>query len=100
MKIMFVMEPRYNAGSIQAVANYIRAADKSCHMVAIYGQPRSDCPQLRFSTDVSAFDYLLFIFESNLHWPKRLQFTRILSDVPRQRRITFDADEMYIRSLS
>ncbi len=95
MNILFVMEPRYEAGSIQAVANYIRTGGELGHRIAIYGRPRSDYPWLRFSTDVGSFNYVVFIYESNLYWPKAMQLARIVSATPRRRRAVFDADGMY-----
>ena len=56
MNILFVMKYRGNAGNTHAVANYIRVAPKYGHTVAIYGEPQPHLPELRFSTDVHAFD--------------------------------------------
>ena len=95
MKILFVMEPRYEAGSIQAIVNYIRVGEQLGHTIAVYGKPCFEHPGLRFSTEVGAFDYTLWIYESNLFWPKRLQFAHIVAEAPRRRRIVFDADGMY-----
>lgn len=95
MKILFVMETRVEAGSIQAVANYVRAGDQLGHTIAVYGCHNPNFPHVRFSTAVSEFDYVVLIFESNLYWPKRLQLAHILSNVPRERRVILDADGMY-----
>lgn len=95
MKVLFVMERRAEAGSIQAIANYVRAGDELGHTIAIYGQQDSDFPGVRFSSDVSAFDYVVFIFESNLYWPRSLHLAHILSNIPRERRAILDADGMY-----
>ena len=95
MKILFVMDKRVNAGSIQAVANYMRAGDEFGHSIALYGRQDPNFPRLRFSTEASAFDYVVFIIESRLQWMSGLRLPRILSRVPRGRRAILDADGMY-----
>src|SRR5438105_15097439 len=91
MKILFVMDKRVNAGSIQAVANCVRAGDEFGHSIALYGRQDPNFPRLRFSTEASAFDYVVFIIESRLQWMSGLRLPRILSRVPRGRRAILDA---------
>ncbi len=100
MKILFVLEKRVNAGSIQAIANYVRTGDEFGHTIAVYGRPDPSFSCVRFSTDVSVFDYVVFVFESNLHWMSRLQLAHILSSVPRWRRAILDTDGMYNKPLT
>jgi hypothetical protein len=95
MKILFMMDMRVNAGSIQAVASYVRSGDELGHTLAVYGRQDPNFPRVRFSTDVGAFDYVVFIIESSLSWMTGLQMPRILSGVPRQHRAVLDADGMY-----
>jgi hypothetical protein len=89
------MDKRVNAGSIQAVANYMRAGDELGHRIALYGRRDPSFPCIRFSTDVVAFDYVVFIIESGLGWMSALRMPRLLSDIPRERRAILDADGMY-----
>jgi hypothetical protein len=93
--ILFVMDKRPNAGSIQAVGNYVRAGDELGHRCALYGRDDGRFPGLRFSTDVDAYDRVLFIVESSLNWMSALRVPRILSLVERERRAILDADGMY-----
>jgi hypothetical protein len=95
MKILFVMEQRENAGSIHAVANYIRAADEHGHTVAVYGPPRAEFPGVRFCTDPRAFDRVVFLFESQADFVRPLSAAAVLASIPRQHRFIFDADGMY-----
>ena len=95
MKILFVMEKRVDAGSIQAVTNYMRAGDGLGHTFALYGRHEPNFPQVRFSTELNNFDYVLFIVESRLQWMNCLRLAPILSRVPRWRRAILDADGMY-----
>lgn len=100
MNILFVMEKRVNAGSIQAVANYVCAGDALGHMFALYGRGEPNFPRIRFSTEVNNFDYVLFIIESRLQWMNCLRLAPILSRVPRRRRAILDADGMYNQRIS
>jgi len=95
MNILLVLDRRQNAGSIQAAARYIAAGDQQGHTIAIYGPADPELAELRFATDLRAFEYVVFIFESKLDWLSGLRLSRILSAVPRQRRAIVDADGMY-----
>jgi hypothetical protein len=94
MKILFVTDRRLNAGSIQAVAGYVRAGDELGHTVAVYGPPDPRCPGVRTSVDPGAFDFAVFLFESKLRWLSGLQLASLLTAVPRRRRAVLDADGM------
>src|SRR2546422_11599908 len=95
MKILFVREKRVNAGTIHAVANYTGAGDDFGLSIALYGRQDPNFPRLRFSTEASAFDYVVFIIESRLQWMSGLRLPRILSRVSRGRRAILDAHGMY-----
>jgi len=95
VKILFAMEKRVDAGSIQALANYIRVGKKLGHTVAIYHDPDPQFPELNFSTNPHSFDYVVFIFESKLNWASGLRLAHLLTIVPRSRRVILDADGMY-----
>jgi hypothetical protein len=64
MKILFVMDKRKNAGSIQAIANYVRAGDQAGHTIALYGRPDPHFPTVRFAMNAGHFDYAVFVLES------------------------------------
>src|SRR6266446_10235034 len=89
------MERRVNAGSIQALANYIQEGKNIGHTLAVYGNPDSQLSEIYFSNEVHLFDYVVFIFESRLNWVSGLQLARLLTIVPRSRRVILDADGMY-----
>jgi len=95
VKILFAMEKRVDAGSIQALANYIRAGKKVGHTIAIYGDTDPQLPELHFSNNPRSFDYVVFIFESKLNWASGLRLAHLLTIVPRSRRVILDADGMY-----
>ncbi len=95
MTILFVIEKRINAGSIQAIASYILAADESGHTIAVYGCPDPSFPKVRFSMDTDRFDFVVFILESKLDWLSGLRVARILAAVPAERRAVLDADGLY-----
>ena len=95
MKILFVMELRLNAGSIQAVSSYISTGHDLGYDFAVYGTKINGFESIKFATDVDSFDHIIFIFESNLYWIKKLPLAHILSEAPRNRRVILDADGMY-----
>lgn len=95
VKILFVIDRRAYAGSIQAVSNYIRVGDQMGHTFALYGREDPQFPDLRCSTDLSAFDYLVFIAEFGIGWMSGLRMPRVLFEVARERRAILDADGMY-----
>ena len=95
MNILFVMERRVNAGSIQALANYMRVSKEFGYAIALYGPPDPRFREIECSIDAAAFDYVIFIFESKLNWPSGLQLAHLLTTVPRSRRVILDADGMF-----
>ena len=95
MKILFVMKHRGNAGNTHAVANYMRVAPKYGHSVAIYGTPISYVPELQFSKDITSFDRVIYVYESELYRIDRMHEAVILAKFPRQHRLVLDTDGMY-----
>jgi hypothetical protein len=95
VRIVFVMDKRLNAGSIQAVASYVRTGDELGHTIALYGQPDPQFPTVRFTLDLRNADYLVFVIESGLQWMSGLRLPRIFDVVPHSRRVILDADGMY-----
>jgi hypothetical protein len=95
MNVLFMMERRSNAGSIQAVANYVRTATRMGHSFALFGRPDPAFPDVACSTDLRSFDHVVVVVESGLEWLDGLRAPRILAEVPRRRRVVLDADGMY-----
>jgi hypothetical protein len=95
MNILFVMEPRGNAGCTHALANYIRVGEEFGHNMALYGRPQPDIRGLRRSTDARAFGRVIFVFESELYRVKRLQEVALVGTIPRRHRYVLDADAKY-----
>lgn len=95
MKILFVMDQRVDRGSIQAIANYVRAGDEMGQTIALYGREDPSFPGVRRSTDVPSFDYVVFVIESWRKWMTGLRMPRLMDGVPRGRRAILDADGMY-----
>lgn len=92
MKILFVMEYRNNAGNTHALANYMRVGEALGHTIAFYGEPQPNMAGVRCSTDVRAFDRVVYLFESLLYRRKRLEEVSLLGNMPRGRRFVLDAD--------
>jgi hypothetical protein len=100
MRILFVMDQRVDRGSIQSISNYVRAGDEAGYHIALYGHTDPRFPTVRFSTDVGAFDYVVFLVESSRRWMSALRMPRMLAEVPRSRRAIVDADGMYNQIVS
>ena len=95
MNILFVMEPRNNAGCMQALANYARLGEATGHTMALYGAPDLGMPGMRLSTDVCAFERIIYVFESELYRVNRLREVAMLATIPRRHRYILDADAKY-----
>jgi hypothetical protein len=95
MNILFVMEPRGNAGCTHALAHYMRVGQSLGHDMALFGEPQPDMPGVRLSTDPRAFERIVYVFESKLYRTNRLQEVALLNAVPRQHRYVLDADAKY-----
>jgi hypothetical protein len=96
------MEYRDNAGSAHAITKYIRVGAQLGHRIAFYGpsQPLTvdgwylppEQQNARFSTDLEAFDRIVYLFESKLRLTKRLPEVAMLGTFPRACRYILDAD--------
>src|SRR5262249_6861236 len=95
MKILFVTDRRVKAGSVQAVARYVRARDELGHTVAPYGPPRPAFPRGRLTTGVGALYPVVLLLRSAPRPLSRPQPARPLTGVPRRGRAILDADGMY-----
>jgi hypothetical protein len=100
MRILFVMDQRQDRGSIQSIASYVRAGDEAGYQIALYGRNDPRFPTIRFSTNVGAFDYVVFLVESWRHWMSALRMPRMFAEVPRHKRAIVDADGMYNKIVS
>jgi hypothetical protein len=102
MNILIVNEYLANAGNTHAITNYMRVGAELGHRIAIYGPPQPEVvdgwylpPAMqhgRFSTDLAAFDRILYFFESKLNHLKRLAEVAMLGTFPREHRYILDAD--------
>lgn len=105
MNILFVFEYRNNAGNTHAITNYIEVGAELGHRIAFYGSPQPQVvaghylareqQRARFSTDVAAFDRVIYLFESKLQHMKPLQDLTVLGTIPREHRYIVDADGKY-----
>ena len=100
MKILLVMDRRVDRGSIQAAAAYVGASKETGHEIALYGRGDPAFADLRFATDIGAFDHVVFLNESWRHWMSGLRMPRFFAEVPRSRRAILDADGMYNELIS
>jgi hypothetical protein len=96
MRLMFVYWAFEDQGSGLLIQGYTRAARALGHEVAVYGRPNPKIP-LNYSLDVASADAVVFIFEwtTQLQQGNALDLVRLVSRVPRRRRVILDGDGNY-----
>jgi hypothetical protein len=96
MKLVFVYWGYENAGSMLDLRGYARAAAAMGHQVTVYG-PANPVFALNYSQDLAGADAVVFIFEwtTELQYGDRLDWARLVSSVPRGRRVVIDCDGAY-----
>jgi hypothetical protein len=96
MKLVFVYWGFENAGSMLDLKGYARAAEATGHQVTVYGPP-GHVYALDYSRDLAGADAVVFVVEwtTQLQFGDRLDWVRILSAVPRNRRVVIDCDGAY-----
>jgi hypothetical protein len=96
MKIVFVYWGYENAGSMVDLVGYARVARTMGHRVALYG-PSGPKFGLDYSRQLDDADAVVFVFEwtTELQYGDRLDWLRLLQNVPRRRRLVVDCDGAY-----
>ena len=96
MKLVFVYYAYENQGSSLDLQGYARAAREMGHEATVYGVPNPKIP-LNYSIDLSGADAVIFVFEwtTDLLYGDRLDWLRLISSVPRSRRVIIDCDGRY-----
>ena len=96
MKLVFVYWGFENAGSMLDLKGYARAAEAAGHQVTVYGPP-GHVYALDYSKDLAGADAVVFVVEwtTQLQFGDRLDWARLLSAVPRNRRVVIDCDGAY-----
>jgi len=96
MKLVFVYWGYENAGSMLDLRGYARAAEAMGHEVTVYG-PANPVFALNYSQDLAGADAVVFIFEwtTELQYGDRLDWARLVTSVPRERRVVIDCDGAY-----
>src|SRR5216684_1314254 len=101
MKLMFVYWAMEDQGSGLVIQGYTEAARALGHEVSVYGRwiPGKVNPviPLNYSVDIESADAVVFIFEwtTQLKPGDQLDMARIVSKVPRRRRVILDGDGNY-----
>ena len=96
MKLVFVYWGYENAGSMLDLRGYTRAAQAMGHEVTIYGPPNPVFAP-NYSQDLAGADAVIFVVEwtTDLQYGDRLDWARLVTSVPRQRRVVIDCDGAY-----
>jgi hypothetical protein len=101
MKLVFVYWGFENAGSMLDLKGYARAAKEAGHQVTVYG-PSGHVYALDYSKDLAGADAVVFVVEwtTQLQFGDRLDWVRLISSVPRNRRVVIDCDGAYNEPIS
>jgi hypothetical protein len=96
MRLMFVHHVLEDRGSARDVFQYAHVATALGHEVVLFGAPGRTTP-FPYTTDVASVDAAIFIFEftTELQYGDLLAWARVLSRVPRARRVVIDCDGKY-----
>jgi glycosyltransferase involved in cell wall biosynthesis len=96
MKLVFVYYAYENQGSSLDLQGYARAAREMGHEATLYGWPNPKIP-LDYSIELAGADAVIFVFEwtTDLLYGDRLDWLRLVSSVPRNRRVVIDCDGRY-----
>jgi hypothetical protein len=96
MKLVFVYYAYENQGSELDLQGYARAAREMGHEATVYGWPNPKIP-LDYSMDLKGADAVVFVFEwtTDLLNGDRIDWLRLISSVPRRRRVLIDCDGRY-----
>jgi hypothetical protein len=95
MRVMFVCWLAVDGGSAQTIYNFSQAARELGHETVVYGHANGS--PFTYSTEISPSDALVFIVESTtaLEYGDNLDLTRLIAQVPRERRVVIDNDGRY-----
>jgi hypothetical protein len=96
MRLIFIHHVLEDRGSAQDMFHYARAATKLGHEVVLFGAPCGPSA-FKYTTDISSADAAIFIFEftTELQYGNLLSWARILTQIPRSRRVVIDCDGKY-----
>src|SRR5262245_61173648 len=96
MRLVFVYWAFEDQGSGLVIQGYSDAARALGHEVVVYGRPNSRI-SLNYSRDIGSADAVIFIFEwtTELWQGDPLDLLRVVSKIPRRRRVILDGDGNY-----
>jgi hypothetical protein len=97
MRIIFVNWAFEDHGSAQDLSNYVQVGKALGHDIALYGRSKVGAG-LDGSLDVASADAVVFIFEYSTYL-EALDAARLVSSVPRERRVVLDCDGGYNDSI-
>ena len=101
MRLMFICWPFEDQGSGLVIQGYTSAAKMLGHEVAVYGRADPKIP-LNYSLDLASADAVIFVFEwtTDLWQGDHLDLLRLVTKVPRRRRVILDGDGNYNEAIS
>ena len=96
MRLVFIYYLKEDRGSAQDLMSYVKAARKLGHEVSVYGRGGGISP-FDCSQRIEKSDAAIFIFEwtTELSDGRALDYVRLVSKIPRNRRVVIDCDGRY-----
>ena len=93
---MFVYYAFEDQGSGLVIQGYTEAARAMGHEVCVYGRDNPKIP-LNYSLDIASCDAVIFLFEwtTQLRYEDQLDMLRLMTALPRERRVILDGDGNY-----
>jgi hypothetical protein len=90
MKIVLVTAVDAWTRSVSTIHKWVGAGRVLGHDISIYGEPVSDLPNLKFTTDLKGTDLALFVVQISADFPDMPELARVLDGVPREKRAIVD----------
>jgi hypothetical protein len=96
MRLMFVYYAFAEQGSGQVIQSYVEAGRAMGHEICVYGRNKLNIP-LNYTLSADSIDAVIFLFEwtTQLRYEDQLDLLRLVSKVPRHRRVVLDGDGNY-----
>ena len=95
MNLLLVSKLARSARAINAIANYVAAAVRLGHQIAVFGERDAEFPDLRFSLDAGGFDFAIFIVYTPSDFPDLPYLANLLDGMPKSRRVIVDCTGRY-----
>src|SRR5262245_33448392 len=95
MNILLSAKLARSARAINTVAHYSQTAQHLGYKIAVFGERQADFPEIPFSLDVTAFDFVVFLVYTPSDFPDLPYLANLLGGMPKSRRVIVDCTGRY-----